>query len=103
MSRGLGKVEREIIKYLVKKERKIASNLNGGDFRSTSIGYLVYHIQKDYQSICRAVRNLEKKGMLISNIITTDVNYFLPKKLAKPNINWIKVVRLSAKFERTRF
>jgi len=78
MSRGLGKVERKILEFL--NDEEITKDMRV-EFRHVSdiVEYVYYEkgikfldiIKRDgapYQSVCRALRRLEQKGLIKSKV-----------------------------------
>ena len=114
MSRGLGKVEQKIMEFLAMGVMRvdinglIGKNTKTGVFipKRVSIKELLHHTKKHYQSVTRAVRSLEKKGIIETSI--TKLKYIKNNKSLDPTNkkeiiqqleldkrSWCKTVHLS--------
>lgn len=118
MSRGLGPVERKILEYLARDTTKIQENgsaindkIKGINIniympKTSSIEEIVTHTKKSYQSVTRAVRNLEDKDLVISwkmsgfdvfrlQILFPEFDEEIFNNMGPKKSSWIKMVTLS--------
>lgn len=114
MSRGLGDVERRVIRYLEEKTEVYNFQFvdRGFPFKKAhslsryeaSIDELVCNIQKHYQSVTRAVRGLKQKNLVETRKLTTkNVKDTVERQLLKKrNSNYIVMVKLSEKLDKSK-
>lgn len=96
MSRGLGKVQREILKYLKNHggEAEVKDIVIG--IFDNALYYDGYNDSK-YSSICRAIRSLEKRGLVKTyKFSTAQVEHYVKNPEHWKYIpTWIKFVQLT--------